>query len=875
MKNFFIFQSITIRLQVFFRLAIISLSFLALSNAYAERQTLLRVGVFDNKPIVFKDANGAYQGLSLDVLESIAKEENWKIEYKHGPWKSVFAQLEAGKIDLLVGIAYKPERAKFLDYTSETLISNWGVVYKDPSAKVTSLQDLNGKRVAMMTQSIHSRVFKRMMKEFDFDFTEVSVPNYREALKSVDSKNADAAVINRVMSILNAADFHVIETGVIFNPVEVRYASQKGRHAHVLAAIDRHLSAQKKDPSSVYNMSLAKWLGSMKKHVFPVWIYAAGSILFLVLLVLSISNYIIRKKVLHRTAELSESESRFRQLAENINEVFWIGSPDWSEVFYVSPLYEKVWGNTRSSLYERPVSWFESVHPDDQEKLRNEIKIKSSGDLGQPQFSEYRLISKEGKIIWISARAYPIRDAKGKVSKIAGIAEDVTQRKKSEETIRFMAYHDSLTKLSNRNAFEYKLLAAIEHARTHAENHVLMYIDLDQFKVVNDTCGHSAGDEMLRNLANMLESMTDSDTTLARLGGDEFGMLIENTNLEYGIKKAHEYLDAIQLFRFIWEDRKFSVGASIGLVVIGDDYKAMSELLSAADMACYAAKEMGRNRVHVYSDDDADLLRRHGEMQWVSRLKSAIEEDRFVLYQQIIAPLQDRNNDYTHCEFLIRLLDEDGELIQPGHFLPAAERFDLMPALDRWVVKNVFEYLADLRKRDKGVGHSIAFINLSGHVLTDEGFIDFVLNEFDKSGLSPSSVCFEITETAAIGNLQKANDFILRLRKEGCYFALDDFGTGMSSFSYLKSLPVDFLKIDGSFIQGLLDDPMNTSIVDAIARVGHAANLKIIAEWVENEAVSEELQKIGIDFAQGYGIQKPQPVSLFDLSAQSRLGSGQ
>ncbi len=828
--------------------------------AFSAPGKVLRVGVFDNKPIVFKTEDGAYTGLSLDVLESIAKQENWTLDYVHGPWKSVYSQLEKGKIDLLVGIAFKAERAKRLDFTQETLINNWGVIYRHPSAAITSLEDLQDKRVALMSRSIHSKIFKRMMKEFSFEFNALEVKHYREGLEAVNTNQADAVIINRVMSIVSASDYKAMETGIIFNPVEVRYATKKGRHPDVLSAIDRHLTAQKKEPDSDYNLALKTWLGTASKTEIPGWVNTAVIIMSAMFLLLLFSNVVIRKQVARRTSELTESELRFRQLAENINEVFWVSSTDWKQIFYVSAAYEKLWGRDREYLYQHPMSWLECVHEDDQQKVIDNLSLKASGDLDLAEFSEYRFKFGDGSVHWILARAYPIKDEKGRVVRIAGIAEDITERKIAQETISFMAYHDALTKLSNRNAFEHKLITAIERADAQQTQHVLMYVDLDQFKIVNDTCGHAAGDEMLKELATLLQSTIKEGVTLARLGGDEFGVLIEDEQIEYGVQLGQQLLDVIQEFRFYWDGRKFSVGASIGLVVIEGTGRSMSELLSAADMACYAAKEKGRNRVHVYNEDDEELLQRHGEMQWVSRLKAALEEDQFVLYQQVIAPLQAQGAGVRHHEFLIRLLDENGTLIPPGAFLPAAERFDLMPALDRWVVRNICKHIGQHAGDNFNDQQSISFINLSGQALTDDSFIEFILQEFNDNNINPESICFEITETAAIANIKTAIKFIKQLKAEGCYFALDDFGTGMSSFSYLNALPIDFLKIDGSFIKGLLEDPMNASIVEAITRIGHSAKLRMIAEWVESREVYDQLIEIGIDYAQGYAIARPAPI---------------
>ena len=431
--------------------------------------------------------------------------------------------------------------------------------------------------------------------------------------------------------------------------------------------------------------------------------------------------------------------------------------------------------------------------------------------------------------------------------------------REAEATIRHMAIHDPLTGLSNRHAFSQRLADTLHSAREHHSVHGLLYLDLDQFKVVNDTCGHVAGDELLKQLALVLrQSVRDSDS-VARLGGDEFGLLLENCPTEDAQRIASKLLHALNDYRFTWAGRIFSLKASIGLVPINYLSKTVEDLLGRADLACFAAKDLGRNRVHEYRDDDFEMARRHGEMQWVSQINHALEQNNFVLYQQRIQPL-DVQSGAGHREILIRLRHEDGSLVSPGTFLPAAERYNLAPAVDRWVVRAVIEHLAN----PVAVGdlHDEAFfVNISGSTLNDNGFFDFVSERLRATGVRGSRLCFEITETAAISNLNQAVSFIEHIRAEGCQFALDDFGAGLSSFSYLKTIPVDFLKIDGGFVREIASDPMDRAIVEAINQIGHVVGLRTIAEFTETDAVRHELVRLGVDYAQGYGIHRPEPLS--------------
>jgi diguanylate cyclase (GGDEF)-like protein len=434
----------------------------------------------------------------------------------------------------------------------------------------------------------------------------------------------------------------------------------------------------------------------------------------------------------------------------------------------------------------------------------------------------------------------------------------------AEATIRHLAYHDQLTGLVNRNEFDRHLKNALESAKQEGQTHALLYLDLDQFKIINDTCGHQAGDELLSQLSLVLRERIRANDVLARLGGDEFGLLLESCPLNQARQLAENIREAISSFRFVWHDKSFSIGVSIGISVITENSRGVEEILSTADMACYTAKDLGRNRVHIYMDDDSELLRRQDEMQWALWVKDALEEERFILHCQKIIPLNGnpgRNNKTKdHFEFLLRMNDGADNIIMPGAFIPAAERYGIMPSVDRWVVNAVIEYLAGQQAGRKG-RQGVYFVNLSGASLSDSGFFEFIKETISRHHLQPGLLCFEITETAAIANLNKAVGFIKEIRRLGCRFALDDFGSGLSSFSYLKEIPVDYLKIDGSFVRDMVHNPMNHAIVKAINEIGHVAGLYTIAEYVEDSSTLDELRGIGVDLAQGYGISKPQAVS--------------
>ncbi len=437
---------------------------------------------------------------------------------------------------------------------------------------------------------------------------------------------------------------------------------------------------------------------------------------------------------------------------------------------------------------------------------------------------------------------------------------DVGESRALARQLSWQASHDALTGLSNRHDFEWRLQALVEDAGRAGKGHALLYIDLDQFKVVNDTCGHVAGDEMLRQVAAILQSCLRATDTLARLGGDEFGALLERCTLDQAEAVAEKLRVALAGYRFVWEGQTFAVRASIGVATIDAQSENAAAVLAAADAACFAAKEGGRNRIQTYHRDDAELARRRTEMGWVSRITDAIAANRLRLWCQPIVPVAGSGCGPSHYEMLARLEDADGRMIPPMAFIPAAERYGLMPAVDRHLVALAFDAFAARLAADERSAPPHIAINLSGMTLNDAGFLDFVREQFDRTALAPGRICFEITETAAIANLARARRFMEQLKGLGCLFSLDDFGSGFSSFAYLKNLPVDFLKIDGAFVKDMARDPIDCAMVEAINQVGHVMGIRTIAEFVENDEIRIMLRTIGVDYAQGYGIGKPQPV---------------
>jgi diguanylate cyclase (GGDEF)-like protein/PAS domain S-box-containing protein len=468
----------------------------------------------------------------------------------------------------------------------------------------------------------------------------------------------------------------------------------------------------------------------------------------------------------------------------------------------------------------------------------------------------------DGSTVPVAWIASPIID-QGRVEGAVVILRDTTRERQMVQRLSWMATHDPLTRLPNRREFEARLRAAMKRLQSEAvddshQQHVAMLLDLDQFKIVNDTCGHAAGDELLRLVAHAARKCLREHDTLARMGGDEFGVLLLNCPPAVGERRAEEVRSAIREVQLTWGERDFDISASIGLIHVRREHQEVSTVLSAADVACYVAKDRGRNQVSVYQPGNRSFTERFGDMSWPQRLRSAMSQGRFMLYAQPLMNLQTANDGTHRCEILLRLRDEHGNLVPPSTFIPAAERYGMMPTIDRWVVDQALQTIArrQLGEDDNRVLYSI---NLSGSAFGDDGFLAEVQAMFDFHSVCYERVCFEVTETQAIADVAAAARFIGVLRARGASFALDDFGSGMSSMGYLKHLPVDYLKIDGKLVKDMVCDPVNHAMVEMVSRLAQTLGMRTVGEFAEDAKIIDALRNVGVDFAQGYGVARPTP----------------
>ncbi|MEO8153538.1 MAG: EAL domain-containing protein [Rhizobacter sp.] len=587
---------------------------------------------------------------------------------------------------------------------------------------------------------------------------------------------------------------------------------------------------------------------------------AAGVVIIVITLVLTGQTRRLRRTVVEKEQaeqrvfhEKELLEVTLRSIVDGVATTNHFG-----RVTYLNPAAEEMTGWPAAEAIGKPLSEVAClVHAHTRERLNHGLADLSHPGAQPRSARDSVLVHRGGAFRSIEDSAAPILSHNGVSVGAVMVFHDVSPAKKLAAEMTFQASHDLLTGLLNRAAFEMRVDTALATADAKASS-VVMCLDLDQFKVVNDTCGHVAGDQLLKQVTALLTQEVRKQDTLARLGGDEFAVLLEACPLEPALRVAEAMRQRISEMQFVWEGRSFQLTVSIGLVPFKTHQYNRSDLLRVADSSCYVAKDAGRNRVHVYDEADTAVAHRNGELDWFSRLQKALTEDRFVLYAQRIASIQENGGGYESVEVLIRLLDDEGKIVAPMAFIPAAERYGLMPSIDRWVISKALKMHAGFAKHYKLPARFS--INLSGASMVDASLVDFVRQELKTHRVPPELVCFEITETAAVGNFDVAVQLMHGLRELGCRFALDDFGAGMSSFTYLKRLPVDYVKIDGAFVKDMAKDAVDFAMVEAIHNIAHRMGLRTVAEFVQNDATIEMLRKLGVDYVQGYGVEKPRPL---------------
>ncbi|HEY2463412.1 MAG TPA: EAL domain-containing protein [Steroidobacteraceae bacterium] len=746
---------------------------------------------------------------------------------------AVWNHLGIGSV-LLIGYSIKGRAAGLLGIANARPRDNWDV-------QLHLLMKLVGSSLATGLERIE---IQRHLEDLE-ERNELAIHSANDGLWDFDTLNNRVYLSPRWKAMLGYDESDVGEAP------DWRTLVHSDDMSRVQAAIRDHVAGKTPIFESLHRMRHAtgewRWVISRAKAKVD----DKGRLLRLVGVELDITERKLYEEALFREKE--SAQITLQSIGDGV-----ITTDAKGVIDYVNPVAEALTGWRLEDSQGRAIEEiFRAFHEETCEPLENPLAVAIRRTRSIKSVRPMLLIRRDGNEIYVESTASPIRDGSGAVSGGVLVFHDVSEARELNRRLSYHASHDVLTGLVNRREFESRMERALKSAKARETSYALCVLDLDQFKIVNDTCGHSAGDALLGQVGALLKSKVRWRDTLARLGGDEFGILLESCSLDEAMRTAEALREAVRNFKFTWEERTFRLGASIGVVPISADNADVAAVLSAADSACQAAKEAGRNRVHSFEENDIDLMRRRREMQWAARINNALEEGRFELFRQTIMPLQ-KTETGAHYELLLRMRDEAGKIVGPDNFMTAAERYGITPSIDRWVIENAFRWLVS--EADEREKLTMCSINLSGQSLGDDKFLPYVIDQFHRSGLDATKICFEITETAAIASFSQANRFIQALKELGCKFALDDFGTGLSSFGYLKHFPVDYLKIDGSFVKEILHDPIDREMVRSINEIGHLTGKQTIAEFAENQEIINMLQSLGVDYAQGYGVSQPSRV---------------
>ena len=841
--------------------------FLCLSaQLWADEEPVVRLGGdYGYPPYEFLDGEGRAVGFNVALVRAIAEREGWDLQVDLGPWEVRRRGIESGDIHILPMFVSERRQADVEFATPHVMVYHELFVPRG-QAEIESLDDLAGREVIVQRAAYAHDVIQGLEQEIH----PVLVETERDAIRLLASGRYDAALVSQVggRQVMRELGFeNLTTTGPPILPVEYALAVTRG-NTELLEVLNENLAALR--ASGEFNRLYDQWLGPepglgwADVLRYLSWMLALMLVLGLVTMAWIIS---LRRKVDQRTRELQqelkarqateralrESEADARATFEHAGAGIARLDRD-GRLLSVNGRLCAMLGQSREGIQGQLLEAI--AHPGEVEKLEDRLEDCLAQKNAVFQL-ELRLRHRDGQPVWVTATLTLVRDEKGKPRHFIFVAQDLTEVRELAEELDFHSRHDRVTGLLNRTEFERQLCRLIESSRQEDREHALFHMDIDQFKLVNETADHATGDDLLRQLALRIQMMLGSSERIARLGGDEFAVLLPDTSSEQAYRVADTLRKAVEGTEFRTAEGAFRVSVSIGLVPIRPDAVSAGDVLKQGDAACYAAKDEGRNRIHVYQADDDLLLDRHGEMRWVNQVVAALEEDRFELHYQTIRCMEDP--DCLCLEVLLRMVSPEGERISAGLFMPAAERYSVAHRVDRWVIQHVLDWI----KANPGTmeGISLFTVNLSGRSLGDKSLLDMLSRRVMEAGIPTEKLCFEITETAVIANLSTASVAIKRLRELGCRFALDDFGIGQSSMAYLKNLPADFLKIDGSFVRDILEDSRDRAMVAEINDLGHITGKQTIAEHVESAEILEVLNLMGVDMAQGYAISRPRPLS--------------
>lgn len=821
------------------------------------RGATVRVGVYDNPPKIFMGADGQPDGIFGQMIKELAQLHDWQVKPVRCEWQACLQAVQDGHIDLMPDVALTPERLPLYQFGREPALHSWSQVYQRADLKVESILDLQGKRVAHLSGAVQQSFFANMVSGFHVAVSWVPTASLAEAFQAVADRQADVVLANHTYGAWMANTYKLTPTTIMFQPSQLYFVSGQQGNAALLAAIDEQLLAWKKDPGSFYFRNLNRWGGQAPDVVWPAylrWVLIAAT----ALLVLALAgNYWLRQQVAQKTRSLKASEERLNLILDGVDSAIYIKGPDLRYQYANRKACEAL-GTTAEAVVGALDEHFMSAETAEQLHL-NDLKVLREGMRVSAE-EVHRGVDGSTRRVWLSVKL-PLRDAAGRIYALCGISTDITEQRKHLNEIHRLAYFDPLTGLSNRRMLTERLLDGFASAKRTSRNGALLFIDLDHFKVVNDTQGHAAGDALLKGVAGRIGGQIRSHDVLARLGGDEFVLLLLDLDAapdhaaSQALAVAEKIQQALQPPFALAEGVDHAISASQGIALFSDVVDTPNDLLRWSDMAMYDAKDAGRNAIRFFNPLMQARASEHATLE--RDIRHALAAQQFVLHYQ---PQVDDDGQLRGAEALVRWQHPEHGLWAPGHFIGVAEESGLILPLGRWVLQTACNQMAQWCRAHPGIDWKVA-VNVSAKQFHHADFVDHVTDAVVASGIRPHLLELELTESLLLQDVDQVIHKMERLQQLGVSFSLDDFGTGYSSLSYLKRLPIHKLKIDQSFVRDMVDNTHSESIVRTVVALAHSLDLDVIAEGVETQVQQAQLQQLGCHRFQGYLFSRPVPAS--------------
>ncbi|MDO8448532.1 MAG: EAL domain-containing protein [Rhodoferax sp.] len=839
----------------------------------------VRVGVYPNEPKIFTNSAGKPAGILIDVLNSIAAREDWTLEYVPCTWQECLDALKAGKIDLMPDVAYSGPRDQVFDFHQVPSLYSWSQIYSRAAVPMASTFDLNGKRIAVLGGSIQEEFFGGMVAGFGLKVEMVPAKTLNDVFALVSSGEADAAIANNRFGDFNAPRYKLVETPIMFQPSRLFYATAEGRNPDLLTAIDRQLAAWQQDPESEYFKILKKWRGEGPTTLVPPGVWQALGVLCALVVLLVIAAAVLRwqvkvkvrhlvaaqAKVLERTAELA-SERDVAQRYLDIAGVMLMALDSSGRIAMINKKGAQLLGKPEGELLG--ADWFAGFLPkDEQSTVRQVFNGLMSGEEKLLERYENRIVTASGEELILAWNNTLLRNESGAVVGTLSSAEDITERKQAEEKINELAFFDPLTGLPNRTLLLDRLRQAVTSSSRNGSYGALLLIDLDRFKMLNDTLGRDMGDLLLKQVAQRLITCVRTEDTVARLGGDEFVVML--ASLGRSERDAATQAEAVgekilATFNQIYplKDVAYRITPSVGVTLFSGQPIEIEVLLKQADLAMYRSKDAGRNALRFFDPDMETVVVERAALE--KDLREAVHAQQFLLHYQAQVVGDSR---LTGAEVLLRWQHPQRGMVSPADFIPLAEETGLILPLGHWVLETACTQLAVWATQPE-MAHLTVAVNVSAHQFRQADFVELVLTVLHKTGANPQRLKLELTESLLVSNVEEIIEKMFALKAKGVGFSLDDFGTGYSSLSYLKRLPLDQLKIDQSFVRDVLSDPNDAAIAKTIIALAQSLGLGVIAEGVESAAQRDFLASSGCHAYQGYFFSRPLPIEGFEAFAQ-------